>query len=335
MNGGLSGTEGRSSGTRPVTRLTIAAAAFALVVGLTLGLSSAAAGCARHPEASSPEAFLKQYNLAVNGQPTSLQVTVPADWRVPLGSYPEGLYWGIANELSKDAGLDLTALKGKTVEARVYAIDGGLSGEGDQSQFRYPSNVVILLEQGKVAGAWVNFNEAGPSHSVKLRRFIDITRLDFPKWAEREGFFADPGPNSDLVKLDPIEVIRAFFRAINDGDQLRANACLSPQEMLHSLYVNRPAGVLYNPDFGANNSYSSNILGGDLISWNYYYFDPIQGRVVDSFSQPPGDEVRVQAEVHIKWRDSQFNSPTGVETRFFILTKTAQGWKIEGIGTGP
>jgi hypothetical protein len=305
------------------------------VAGLAVGLGVGSAGCARRPKARAAEAFLRQHGLVVEGEPAHFQVTVPADWRVTLGAYPEGLYWGVANELSKDVGLDLTGLKGKTVEAWIYPIAGGLPGEGDQRQFRYPSNVVLLVDQGKVGGAWVLFNAVTANQSVKLRQFADITGLTFPKWAEREGFFADPGPNPDLAKLDPIEVIRAFFKAINDGDQVRANACLSPRVMLDSLTMNLSPGVLYNPGFGANNGYVSNILAGDLISWQYYFFDPAQGHLVTSVNLPPGDEVNVRAEVHIKWRNPQFNPPTGVQTRFVGLTRTAQGWKIEGLGTGP
>ena len=63
-----------------------------------------------------PEAFLQQYGIKVKGNPEKLKVSVPKSWDVRLGDYPEGLYWGLANEFSKDVELDLTRLKGKTVE---------------------------------------------------------------------------------------------------------------------------------------------------------------------------------------------------------------------------
>ena len=277
----------------------------------------------------------KRYDLKVEGEPAKLTVKVPADWKVPLGAYPEGLYWGLANVFSKDAGLDLTRLKGKTVEAWVYSLAGGLAGDGDQARFRYPSNVVLLVDQGKVAGAWIMFNRWGIGPSVRLRKLEEITGLTFEKWVEREGFFADSGANADLAKLDPVEVVQAFFEAINKGDKVRANACLSPRVMLDELTENLQPRALYNPGFGQNNSYTENILGGKLVSWQYYHFDPARG-LVTSQSQPSGDSVGIEAQVLIGWRDPAFNKPDGApETRFIGLTRTAYGWKIEGFGTGP
>ncbi len=298
-------------------------------------LTVAAAGCVAKTQVRSVDAVLKKYDLKVEGEPVKLTVKVPADWKVPLGAYPEGLYWGLANEYSKDVGLDLTKLKGQTVEAWVYSLAGGLPGEGDQARFRYPSDVVVLLDQGKVAGAWVNFNRWGVGPSVRLRKLEDITGLTFEKWVEREGFFNDPGSNADLAKLNPAEVVAAFFEAINKGDKVRANACLSPRVMLNGLTVNLRPRVLYNPGFGENNSYTENILSGTLVSWRYYALDPSRGMVTGQ-NQPAGDSVGIEAQVFIRWRDATFNSPSGgPETRFIGLTRTAYGWKIEGFGTGP
>ncbi len=242
---------------------------YVIVAATLAGLIFVVQGCAGPDEAESLVAFLKQYDLQVEGEPTHFPVTVPASWEVPLGAYPEGLYWGLANELSRDVGLDLTALKGQQVEAWVYSLAGGLPGEGEQSQFHYPTNVVLLVRNGKVSGAWLQFNVMSIGLSLKKRSLQDITGLSFEQWLERKGYFTDAGTNTDLAGLGPVAVINAFFDAINNGDMVRANACLGPRQMLDALTVNLLPNRLYNPGFGANNSLAANIESGRLLSWSF------------------------------------------------------------------
>ena len=46
-------------------------------------------------------------------------------------------------------------------------------------------------------------------------------------------------------------------------------------------------------------------------------------------------EIEFAVTLDIQWRDSVFNSPDGAQTRFAILKKYKNGWKLEGLGTGP
>lgn len=70
---------------------------------------------------------------------------------------------------SKDAGLDLGKLKGTTVDVWRYSLTGGLPGTGDNSKFKYPSSVVLLVKSDKVVGAWLNFNMQNLGPSVKKK----------------------------------------------------------------------------------------------------------------------------------------------------------------------
>jgi len=151
----------------------------------------------------------------------------------------------------------------------------------------------------------------------------------------RKGYFTDAGTNTDLAGLGPVAVINAFFDAINNGDMVRANACLSPQQMLDALTVNLLPNRLYNPGFGANNSLAANIESGRLLSWSFVTYDKPSRRMEKSKVMPAGDRVEVAAELQIRWRDNAFNTPTGMDSRFIVLSHSYLGWKIEGMGTGP
>lgn len=278
-----------------------------------------------------PKAFLEKWELDIINPPTKFSITIPKDWEVRLGEYPEGLYWGLANEFSKEVGLDLTSLKGENVEVYIYELKDGLPGYDEQSKYTYPSKVTILVKDNNTVGAWLNFNVNSIGPSVNKKSLEDITGLSFDKWVERENYFSDYGQNGDLEKLSPKEVIEVFFDSINKGDKTRAISCLGHYSLLQSLTTNKDNNKLYNPNFSNNNSMVYNIVEGRPIS--YKLLDP------DDLSelQEIGDRKTIEfaMEMYIKWKDDIFNSPDYMETRFAILTKYKNGWKLEGFGTGP
>lgn len=94
------------------------------------------------------EDFLQTLDYKVQSHPEAFAVEVPQNWEVKLGEYPVGLYWQLANEFSKDAGLDLTLLKGTTVEVQRYSLVDGLPGSGEQKNFLIPPTSFCLCNQG-------------------------------------------------------------------------------------------------------------------------------------------------------------------------------------------
>jgi hypothetical protein len=254
-------------------------------------------------------------------------VEVPDDWNVPLGAYPVGLFWGLANEFSRDAGLDLTPLKGETVQVLRYSLAGGLPAEGNPDGFRYPSDVILLVREQKVVGAWLSFNTTAIGPSVKKRYLGDITGLTFGQWVERGKYFADSGNNGDLAALNPGQVLGAFCQAIDQGNRTRAEACLDPRALLDSLTVNMDRdNRLYNPDFGPNNSLVDNMVSARLI----YY----EANILTKQGKRP--TVQLAARLALQWRDPAFNhNPGGQEVRFVIFRQYANGWKMDNLNTGP
>ncbi|MDF2922213.1 MAG: hypothetical protein K0R57_1127 [Paenibacillaceae bacterium] len=297
-------------------------------------VSSGAALSSQSPEAASglsPQAFIEAAGLAVEGSPGKFAVKIPGTWQVKLGEYPVGLYWETANEFSKDAGLDLTLLKGSEAEAWRYSLQGGLKDPQGQNEFDYPSNLLLLVQSGRTVGAWLEFNVQSIGPSVKKRTLEQITGLSLADWIEQKGVFSDDTANEDLVELEPTGVLDAFFQAVDTGNKTRARACLSPASLLQSLTVNREANVLYNPGFGEMNASSEGILEAKPIS--YKLMDLSSGSEIKEV----GDRTTVEVEVnlHMKLSNPAFNSPDGKETRFAILNKYQHGWKLDGLGTGP
>lgn len=280
----------------------------------------------------SPEEFLKLYGLEIIGNAEKFDVNVPNDWKVNAGEYPVGLYWELANEFSKDAGLDLTKLKGTTVKAWRYNLADGLPGLNMQSNFNYPSTVVLLVNSNKVTGAWLNFNIMSVGPSVKKRYLNDITGLTFEEWVYKKGLFTNLKENADLESLSPVELLKAYFKAIKDGNKTRAYACLSPAEMLDSLTMNYRGQGLYNDNFSLNNSMVENIIDPEPISFKLLNSNSPAEEIKNTDNRT---EIEIAVTMKIKWRNDAFNSPDGIQARFAILNKYKSGWKLGGLGTGP
>lgn len=277
--------------------------------------------------------FLKKYELNVKEEPVIIKVEVPADWRTRLGEYPTGLYWGLVNEYSKDVGLDLSSLKGKSVEVHIYELIDGLPGRGEQAKYRYPANVFLIVENKQVIGAWLNFDTQNIGFSVKKRTLDEITGLKFEEWLSRNHYFETSGTNEDLQGLTPKQVVNTFFDSINKGDKLRAYACLSPKSLLESLTMNLEPGHLYNEGFSKSNSLVDNIVKGTSIEYLQIY-DP------DNHLEEIKDiglrkKVGIAINLEMEWKHPPFSTSDGKSTRFAILEKYDNGWKLYELGTGP
>lgn len=282
-------------------------------------------------KSNTPEDFLKYLNLKVKDAPAKFKVTVPADWKVMLGEYPEGLYWELANVYSKDAGLDLTPLKGKNLVAWRYELADGLPGQGTQSSYSYPSNIILLIDDEHVVGAWLAFNRWGIGPSVKQNYLEDLTGLTFDKWLSQQDILVNTEANKDLAAMDPVQVLEAFCNAIDEKNSVRANACMSPDYMLDALTVNLQENSLYNKGYSSDNSYQQNLLEAKVLSYKLMDADTL--KEIPSL----GDRTKViiDSNMKMKWKDGAFNSPDGTQTRFVSLKKYENGWKIQGLATGP
>ena len=282
--------------------------------------------------------FLENYGLKTTETIGQFKVDVPNDWNVRYGDYPEGLYWNLANVFSKEMGLDLNVLKGKTVDATVYRLEEGLSvvaqGQDQEAAFKYPSNVVILREGDAIKGAWLTFNTSSIGPSLELDHLEAITGQTFDQWVWSEGLFV----MTTSYLPSPDATIHAYFDAIQAGDKQKANACMTPSSFLDSLTTNLDySKQLYHENFNANNCMAENIVRASEVEIVSYYepmsIKPIENNQTYFNAMPFGTRIGVEIALNLEWKEPAFNAE-GVDTRFAVLEKTPFGWKIEGLGTG-
>ena len=313
---------------RPSFWVSILVSIFILII--SIGLISNPPNKKGIDEAKS---YLEKWDIKVLDEPQVFTIKVPRDWGVMLGEYPEGLYWKIANEFSKAVGLDMEPFKGETLKGYIYELEDGLPGEGVQEEFTYSTTAAVLTTKNDdIVGSWLNFNiwDIGPS--LDKRTWDDIVNMPFHEWAYGEGFFRGNNRNEDLEDLSPVEVIETFFEAINDKDRKRAISCLGPYTLKSSLTTNLyEEDYLYNSGFKEKNCIVYNILEGHLNS--YILLDPEE--LIELEDVEDRDSVIIQADIYINWKDDAFNVPDYETVRFFDLKKYQNGWKIEGINTGP
>jgi hypothetical protein len=278
--------------------------------------------------------FLENYGLFASETIGQFDVSVPKDWNVRYGDYPEGLYWSLANVFSSEIGLDLRAIKGKTVSATVYRLSDGLKAPDRVSEFRYPSNVVILRDNGQIKGAWLNFNTSSIGPSLRMHDLEEITGKTFDAWVWDEGVFV----LTTSYLPSPDATIQNFFDAIQTGDKPSAYRCLRPSSFLRSLTTNLDFSKgLYHDAFNTNNSLVENIISVTDVEIVSYFdnqtFKPIENSQAYFDAMPLGTRIEVELSLKLDWRDKMFNTE-GKDTRFVLLEKTPYGWKLDGLATG-
>ncbi|MEG6565751.1 DUF4829 domain-containing protein [Thermoanaerobacterium saccharolyticum] len=273
--------------------------------------------------------FLLKYGFSPEKESPYFDVTIPSDWKIQSTSMPIGLYWTEVNFLSRDIGYNIEKYKGKTVKAVIYSLNEKLPGQGESSKYTYPVNAVILRDGENIIGAWLEFNASTPL-SLKKNYIETLTEKPWIDWVASHGFLKElSSPAVD--KLTPEELIYAYFNGINKGDKGIIYSTLSIDTLHDMLYINRPAGVLYNTDFESNslelNTKSATVLN---IAESKSYV-PVKNRNIYE-----SKEYKVTVNLSLKSEDN-VSIRSGKNTFFFIISKSTKDspWKIESIGTGP
>ncbi|HEY3314265.1 MAG TPA: DUF4830 domain-containing protein [Bacillota bacterium] len=174
-----------------------------------------------------------------SGPIAKLPVDIPADWTVGQGPLPIGLYWSVADTLSKDVGLGLEAYRGKEVVAFVVPLAQRPWPEWVQGQRK--NLAIILVKDHHVVGAWLELEGILLGPSLKGRNLTDITGLDWGEWLLANGLAGAPSRSQET----PEETIRGYFAALTRADVEQAVARLTARNALEELLQRDATSALY------------------------------------------------------------------------------------------
>lgn len=202
------------------------------------------------PEASGQIAdedqqLLTKYHQSAVYQIAKYQLTLPTSFLSKPGAMPLGAYWCASNALSRDIGLDFSALLGETVEVNLYKLSGAVDMEAPfhnkwSAAF---SRAVILHLNGKIVGAWL---DTGPGIGCSMDGSC-FTELESQGEAVFSELVSSDGASASMT---PEDLIAAYFTAIDAKDYARAHS-LEDNTLIMKRYMFEGAGFdqLYQQQF--------------------------------------------------------------------------------------
>ena len=227
------------------------------------------------------------------------------------------------NELSKDIGFDFKDCLGKTVTAEIYRLREPLP---EFLKPRKEARGIVIRYEGSIAGAYI---DAGRHEcfacSLNKKNLEQVTGKSFDEWVQ--GFINyEDRTEVKIAKMQPEEVIKEYFNAVNKHDKNMIFSCLTMKNLCSYLSSNMDNRYLYNKnEKDAFYDGYDNIKSAKLIS----------AKRMENMGNP---ENILEYEVEADYRfDKPITASDGIQPRFILLKKESEksGWKIDGIGTGP
>lgn len=271
------------------------------------------------------EELFRKYNWTIDYRVNTNNVTLPSNLEHEAGEYPVKIYWAYNNELSKNIGLDYKDYLGKEVEVDIYRLREPLP---DYMAPRMNSRGIVIKYDNKIVGAYI---DAGRHDcfacSLDSRSLEYITNKKWDNWI-RDYINYDNELEMKLAKMNPEEVIKEYYKALNRHDQKIQFACMTRQNVCDYLSMNMDNNLLTNAGFDnafVNTDGPQNIKSAKLISLHE-----------TSGAGNPVGNVEYDVTVYLKF-NKEVVSSNGIQSRFIILKKESDksGWRIQSEGTGP
>ena len=268
-------------------------------------------------------ALFKRYGWTADFMINTMEVRLPQSFMHSAGEYPVKIYWAYNNELSKDIGFDFGNCLGKTVTAEIYRLREPLP---EFLKPRKEARGIVIRYEGSIAGAYI---DAGRHEcfacSLNRKNLEQITGKNFDKWVQ--GFINyEDRTEVKIAKMQPEEVIKEYFNAVNKHDKNMIFSCLTMKNLCSYLSSNMDNRYLYNKnEKDAFYDGYDNIKSVKLIS-------------VKKMENMGNPENILEYEVEADYKfDKPITASDGVQPRFILLRKESgkSGWKIDGVGTGP
>ena len=151
-------------------------------------------------------------------------------------------YFAYNNELSKDAGLDMSRYAGAEVSVRLYRILEYMPRE------YYPIEScrgVVVWKDDEIIGAYVSAgrHDAFGACSLNGKSFEAASGQTVAGWLAAIVNTGDD--EARIAAMPPEQIIEEYFSALDAGDLKSAARCVSRQTLIKSLTTNMPDSELY------------------------------------------------------------------------------------------
>lgn len=262
--------------------------------------------------------LFKKYDWTVDYRVNTIKEKLPEDLRHKASEYPTKIYWAYNNEFSKAVGLDFTEYLGKEIDVEIYRLRESLPKSLSPL---LNARGIILKFKGEIIGAYIDSGRHSLlACSLDRKTLKDITDKDWDEWVQGLIHYHDE-TEIRLSKMQPEDVIRKFFDAINRQDKETIFTCLTRKELCSLLSRNLDNRNLYNK------------LDEDVVLFNIKKANLMEIKRVEHVEDNPYSlEYQVKADVDFA---EPIVEDDGIITRSVLLKNSANGWKIDGICTGP
>ncbi|NTV89162.1 MAG: DUF4829 domain-containing protein [Clostridiales bacterium] len=267
--------------------------------------------------------MLKKYGWTADYKAGTFEVSLPRSFLHEAGEFPAVLYWAYNNELSKSIGLDFSGYAGKEVVAEMYRLREPLP------EFLHPmmdARGITLKYEGEIIGAFI---DAGRHRcfacSLDGKSLSDVTGKDWDTWVSDHVNYENL-LEARLSKMSPEEIIREYYKAMNDKDETTMFACMTRQNSCDYLSMNMDNKLLMNSDF--DSAYAG--LGGNNVK-------SVKIISLKEIEISGSQDNTVEYEVILDYRFRKLiTSESGEQPRFIIMKKESErsGWRIQGEETG-
>jgi len=241
---------------------------------------------------------------------------------------PNAYYFAYNNELSKDIGLDMSQYSNNAdLDVKVYRIHESMPQEFHPIQ---NCRGIIVKTGDKIIGAFVSAgrHSAFNACSLKGNGFESVTGKTIDEWLANK-VKAD-STEERLSKLEPEQVIKEYFTALNNKDAKSAKYCISKKTLMENLTVNMPNEELFNEGIGLPLTDAD--IGAKSIFDNLKSAKLSKIELIKKSDKSTGT-FRVYVNLQYNKEVTIGNGEQSWDCSM-VYESPQTGWKIEGFGHG-
>lgn len=264
-------------------------------------------------------ALFKKYGWALDYQISAMNNKLN-NLTVLTGFNPNAYYFAYNNVLSMDIGLDLSGYSNSAnVDVNIYRINECMPQEF------YPiqnCRGIVVKDNGKIIGAFISAGRHSVFNACSLKgnSFEKVTGHTLDEWLVKrvQGDTID----EKLSKLEPEQIIKEYFTALNEKDAQTAKGCISKKTLLGNLTSNMPNDELFNEGYSLllTDSDFSNLKSAKII----------EAKLINETDKKT-KTFRITVDLQY---DKVISIDSGEQPWDCIMVYESPqtGWKIEGFG---